>query len=222
MKNKYKLWIIEGYFLLVFILALSSNFKFHYFFFYFLLYTGVLLPIFFPIFLIASGIFEKNRKWITGLILITIEVIVIILIMLSMSSPIETVVSNLNLNLYDSKIVSDKSTKGFFGDGMYYIVIDCKKSKEKISEQISNSWKSLPFTNNLNLIMYEENNYHYHLAQDIVLPRIEDGYYLFVNRHSSAKSKYQDDDLFDYHSFDFTLAIYDIKTALLYYFEYDT
>lgn len=219
MKNKYKVFIIGSYFLLTFILALFSNLQ--YFFFYILFYASALLPIFFPIFLITCGIFEKNRKWVTGLILITIEMIAIIFIMIPMCSPIKTVVNNLNLNLYDSKIVSEKSTKGFFGDGMYYIVIDCKKSKEKVLEQLNNRWELFPLTNNLNLIMYEGNN-NYHLAQDIGLPEIEDGYYLFINKHSSAKNKYRDDDLFDDHSFDFILAIYDIKTDLLYYFEYDT
>ena len=221
MKTKYKMCIIVGYFLLTFMLVLYSNF--HYFFFYLLFYASVLLPIFFPIFLIICGIFKKNKKWITGLILITIELIVVIFIMISISTPIKTVGSNLNLNLYDSEIVSKKSTKGFFGDGIYYIVIDCKNSKKEVLEQISNRWKLLPFTDNLNLIMYERNsNYHYRLAQDVGLPKIEDGYYLFVNRYFNAKNKYQDDDLFDYHSFDFTLAVYDKKTDLLYYFEYDT
>jgi len=45
---------------------------------------------------------------------------------------------------------------------------------------------------------------------------------LFVDRHSESKDIHSDIDLFSRHSFNFTIALYDVDSNTLYYYEFDT
>lgn len=55
-----------------------------------------------------------------------------------------------------------------------------------------------------------------------VVPKIENGYYCFVDRHSQSKDKKDDSPLLNRYSINCSLAIYDTDTNLLYYLELDT
>lgn len=126
----------------------------------------------------------------------------------------------------DFIIVEEADTHGgFHGDGSYYLILDCSKNKEKALENIK-SWKELPLSKNLNLIMYggekDGMTYGYNLAEEAKIPEIENGYYYFCDRHSESTDSSDDTNLFTRASFNFTLAIYDSDTDRMYYFEFDT
>ena len=114
---------------------------------------------------------------------------------------------------------------GFLGDGSYYLILDCSDN-EAAALSIVADWKRLPLSENLSLIMYggEKNgrSYGYYLFKEAHMPVIENGYYCFKDRHFEAKDVSDDAELFNRFSYNFSLAVYDIDTNRLYYFEYDT
>jgi len=127
----------------------------------------------------------------------------------------------------DSTIEYEDSHGGFHGDGGTYAKIKLDgKGTEKAILEIKNSWKSLPLSENLSLIMYggmrDNIEYIYNLADEFKIPHIENGYWLFIDRHSKSINNYDDTDLFNRHSFNFTLALYDADENVLYYIEFDT
>ena len=126
----------------------------------------------------------------------------------------------------DFLVVEELDTHGgFHGDGSYYLILDCSNNKVKALE-IVKDWKTLPLTENLNLIMYggEKDNvtYGYELAKEAHIPKVKNGYYIFEDRSSESKDSTDDTELFDRYSFNFSIAIYDCDTDKLYYFEFDT
>ena len=114
---------------------------------------------------------------------------------------------------------------GFYGDGSYYLILDCSEETEQAAELIKD-WTLLPLTENLELVMYggekDGLSYEYNLAEEAHWPTIRNGVYKFVDRHSEATNKSDDTNLMGRHSFNFSVAVYDLDTNTLYYFEFDT
>lgn len=111
---------------------------------------------------------------------------------------------------------------GFHGDGTGYVKISFSNSDclDEIKE--SSAWKPLPLTENIahlvSIIQYdlqrEDGNPE--------IPEIKNGYYCFVDRHSESRDRKDDSEVFDRHSYNFTVAIYDTDTDILYYMGFDT
>lgn len=112
---------------------------------------------------------------------------------------------------------------GFQGEGSHYLILDCSDNKEKALE-IVRDWKKLPLSKNLNHIMYgeEDINFEINLAEEAHIPKIENGYYIFVDSQAEGKDNGDDSELFNRYSFNFEIAIYDCDTDRMYYFEFDT
>ncbi|WP_326909909.1 hypothetical protein [Sedimentibacter sp. MB31-C6] len=118
---------------------------------------------------------------------------------------------------------------GFHGDGEKFakIIFDNKNGLNILSQiEKSNRWNKLPLTKNLNLIMYggvkDNVEYSYNLAEKSEIPEIKSGYWYFNDRHSESMHPEKDAELFDRHSFNFTIAMYDVDNNTLYYLEFDT
>ncbi len=144
----------------------------------------------------------------------------------------------LNLTACSGEAAADKDYFGFCkkdfivteegdfkGGGSYYLILDCSKNREQAVENLS-SWNKLPLSENLNLIMYggerEGVTYNYNLAEKAKIPEVENGYYCFLDRHSTSKDNRDDSELFHRNSFNFSLAVYDSAIDMMYYFEFDT
>jgi len=126
----------------------------------------------------------------------------------------------------DFSVVEELDTHGgFHGDGSYYLILDCSNNKEQALKKVE-GWNKLPLSENLNLIMYggrkDGVTYGYELAEEAHMPAIDNGYYMFEDRHSESKDSRDDSELFDRYSFNFSIAIYDSDTNRMYYFEFDT
>lgn len=126
----------------------------------------------------------------------------------------------------DFSVIEEFDTHGgFHGDGSYYLILDCSENKQDALENAS-GWKPLPLSENLALIMYggckDGMWYGYNLAKEANIPAIENGYYIFKDRHSDSRNSADDSELFNRHSFNFSIAIYDLDTDIMYYFEFDT
>ena len=131
-----------------------------------------------------------------------------------------------DFNIEVFTVVEEKDTHdGFLGDGEYYLILDCSEKVEQAKEIIED-WKPLPFTENLQLVMYggEKNGkyYGYELVEYANWPVINNGVYKFLDRHSETVDPSDDTDLIDRASFNFSVAVYDLDTNTLYYFEYDS
>ena len=123
-------------------------------------------------------------------------------------------------------VVEEKDTHGgFHGDGSYYLILDCSQNSE-CAHEIIQGWKELPLSNNLELVMYggekDGVSYGYNLAEEAHWPTISNGVYKFVDRHSESVDKLDDTSLLNRYSFNFSVAVYDLDTDTLYYFEMDT
>ena len=126
-------------------------------------------------------------------------------------------------------VIDEKDTHGgFHCDGDYYLILDCSEKAEQAKELID-GWKPLPLTENLQRIMnmtcsgVEDGVYYSKTLTEIAhWPIIENGVYKFIDRHSDAIDESDDTDLFNRYSYNFSIAVYDLDTDILYYFEFDT
>lgn len=110
---------------------------------------------------------------------------------------------------------------GLLGDGLYYLILDCSEKQETALKKVQD-WKPLPLSENLNRMLYGGGSYSYGLAGETHIPKIENGYYLFKDRHSESTDSSDDTALFDRYSFNFSVGIYDTDTDRLYYLAFDT
>ena len=138
----------------------------------------------------------------------------------------EYIYENIGVDISNCNIVTDNDDHaGFVGDGQYIVTIDCSDNYENALNQVA-SWNPLPLTENLQLIMYggkkNGTTYAFYLAKKNRIPEINNGYYSFVDRHRESTNMYSDEELFNRHSFNFTIALYDKDTNHLYYYEFDT
>ena len=118
---------------------------------------------------------------------------------------------------------------GFHGDGEKFAKIEFDNNNGlNVLTQIEKNdrWKKMPLTENLNLIMYgggkDNVEYAYNIAKKSGIPEIKNGYWYFIDRHSESKHPEKDMELFDRHSFNFTISLYDADNNTLYYLEFDT
>lgn len=145
------------------------------------------------------------------------------------SSPTQVIKTKINLDISKCKIENKIDEHAFNGDGDYFIIANCSESPDDILNQLSD-WKNLPFSENLQIMMYGgkkgTTTYGHRLAEKIGIPLIENGYYYFVDRfakkYNDIEDIYSDEALLDRSSFNFTIAIYDTDSDLLYYYEFDT
>ena len=133
------------------------------------------------------------------------------------------ILDNIEISNDSCKVVYDKDTHvGFLGDGDYFAKIECENIS---SSELTSNWKKLPLSESLVEITEMEqcddkaclDFYH---KYDV--PSIENGYYYFLDRHTEAKDKFDDSDINNRSSWNFTLGIIDIDTNTIYYYEFDT
>lgn len=143
-------------------------------------------------------------------------------------TPNEHISNEIKLDVSGCTIINDNDTHGgIHGDGERMISLDC--SNTNILERV-NKWNRLPLSDNLGIVMYsgEKNGeiYGYDLAKDNNIPKIDNGYYYFVDRYTKYYKDYEDIysdyKLLDRTSMNFIVAMYDLDTNYLYYYEYDS
>ena len=81
------------------------------------------------------------------------------------------------------------------------------------------NWKELPITERLYNKVCK-----YAIDEDMNVPEVSNGYWFVLDRHSKAKDKYNEEEIFeeDRHSNNFTVAVFDIDAKILYIYEIDT
>lgn len=120
------------------------------------------------------------------------------------------------IDVSKGKVISENDTHGFHGDGLYFSEI--KFSDDSTVSQIKENeyWHKMPLSKNLNEFIYEP------LDDGIKIPKITNGYYYFYDRHSESSNPYDDTELLNRGSYNFTVMIYDCDTDTLYVCREDT
>lgn len=114
---------------------------------------------------------------------------------------------------------------GFHGDGTIYVAIQFQDDAVEAEILENTRWKSLPLTDTLSTLIYgtttvtQEGSVSIGPYLDVTIPEVNNGYYFFYDRQREI---YEDSEVLNRTSFNYTIAIYDADTNQLYYCEYDT
>lgn len=117
---------------------------------------------------------------------------------------------------------------GFHGDGMTYITLSF--SDEKVLKTIEDKpeWKQFPLDETVKALVYGVSNGGSRVGPFLsdengngVVPEIENGYYLLIDRQAEP-GKATGADILNRSSFNFTSGIYDTDTNTLHFLKLDT
>ena len=119
---------------------------------------------------------------------------------------------------------------GFHRDGCACVSIQFEDDSCENIISDKEHWQPLPLSYNLCKIVYGVKEGEYTSGPYIkfdddntpAVPKIDEGYYFFLDRHSQRKDAYDDSEIFERSSYNLTVAIYDSSTDILYYLELDT
>jgi len=166
----------------------------------------------------------KSRDNILYFLLVICVIIIFIGLNYNMNkNRIKTMSERIEIDLDNCKFENRKDTHGgFLGDGESFVKITCPNLK---NEELSSNWKKLPLSNAL--------DYATHIKEctgdgckDIyeryLIPTDISGYYYFLDRYREAKDKFDDSEINNRSSYNFTLAILEKDTNIIYYYELDT
>lgn len=138
----------------------------------------------------------------------------------------------LSVDVTDGTVLhTEDSHGGFLGDGLTFTQIQfgTKDCLQAIAE--SPDWKPLPLPAELSLLLYGgemgDRCERAPLESDAkkapcMQKKIENGYYYFLDRYMQNYPNEADTPLFARFSWNFTLALYDADTDILYYIKFDT
>lgn len=138
------------------------------------------------------------------------------------NNKINVISKNIEFDIKECKIENDVDTHGgFLGDGEYFAKIKCPTVK---NAQIIKKWRKYPMSEELQKVL-EIKLCNSDGCEDVYdrynIPKLEVGYYYFLDRHSDAKDKY-DDKSINRSSYNFSLGIYDFANETIYFYELDT
>ena len=106
---------------------------------------------------------------------------------------------------------------GFHGDGESYVKVYFSDNQaEKFISKIKTNihWQELP--------MPEILQKHNTINEEIKIPEIEKGYWFFIDRHNKTINKYDYSGIFDRASYNYSIAVFDTFSNILYYYALDT
>lgn len=152
------------------------------------------------------------------IIAIVLVIMVFALAGCGQKNPLRSFSKDCGIDLSEGEIIFyEDNHGGFHGDGFSLLIADYSQSPLVEEEFDSNDlWHRFPLPDSLNTFVYQP----YDSA--LQLPLVENGYYYFYNRHSEATDPYDASKLLQGFSFNFTFAIYDLDTNILYLCKYDT
>ena len=118
-----------------------------------------------------------------------------------------------------SKMEEKDTHGGFHGDGETLVKFYFSdKQAQNFTSNISNNlhWNELPIPETLQHCAYDS------IDEDIKIPFINNGYWLFLDRHSKTTDKYNYYEMFGRASSNYSIAIFDIDSNILYIYSLDT
>lgn len=144
-------------------------------------------------------------------------ILVCLLLVGCRNNELETISKNLDINVRDGEIIVYEDERGWFNDGETYAKIQFHLNSIESNIKNNIAWKDLPFDNNIEMILYGNDESNSILVDgESRIPKISNGYYYFKDKQGN------DENLFDRNSYNFILSIYDSDMKVLYYIEIDT
>ena len=144
-------------------------------------------------------------------------------------SEIEYINKQIKINILEPTNISyEDSHGGFHGDGTTFAKLEfSSEDKERVIEEFKeNNWFNTQLSDNINIFIYGgmKNGvfYDFNIAKEFKIPKVENGYWYFVDRNSENGDSSSDSEIFNRNSFNITVALYDLDENILYYLEFDT
>lgn len=141
----------------------------------------------------------------------------------------DQIISNaIEIDISSGKEISKTDSHGgFHNDGCEYTLIQFPD--DSILDEIKKNehWHSLPMSVQSAALIYgiPEADIAPYLTNEQgepMIPEVKNGYYYFRDRHSESDDCYDDSNVLERYSFNFTFAVYDTDTNLLHYLIFDT
>ncbi len=131
----------------------------------------------------------------------------------------------LGLDLSKGEEISSYDTHGgFHGDGASCVAYRFEDDAVLKEIEASSRWSAFPLDDTARALVYGLSNGTSQIGPMLndeqgepLVPQIENGYYLLIDRQTDAEG-----DMLDRYSFNFTLGLYDIDARTLYYCKLDT
>lgn len=136
---------------------------------------------------------------------------------------LRTVSKDLGVSAQRGTVLSHEDTHGAMSDGHTFTVVSF--SDDRCLHSLQGNWNPLPMTENLSVLIYGSKMRGPALTDEegkCCIPVIEEGYYIFRDRHPKATDPTSDFEIFRRASFNYTIGLYDTGTNTLYYFKEDT
>lgn len=160
--------------------------------------------------------FKKHKFALIAIIMVLIMIIMYILYDFSVYGEIRR---ELKINVKSCDIIKSKDTHGgFHGDGQLFAVFDCSKDSNKIIEQMK-EWDLLPINDDYLKKLFDgikTNDLYVNEMKEYDILNLQNGYYYFKGINPYV----WDDGSKEY--FNERIAIYDLDTNILYFYESDT
>ena len=130
-----------------------------------------------------------------------------------------------------AKVVSEMDThSGFHGDGEKYMEFQFKDDTFENTIKEDNTWHSLPLQDDVITALFYGlemdgavyGPYLWSEQGEPLMPNVENGYYLFYDRHPESSVPFNSTGVLERSSLNFTAALYDADAEILYYVELDT
>lgn len=169
-----------------------------------------------------------NKRW-----LLPVCAALAICLVVFRQKPLQKQISEeIGVDVTHAEILSEMDTHGgFHGDGVSCVVLQLDEpARDAIKAQ---EWKSMPMDQTTEILLYgvtqetPDGAYTYgpYLSGEDnqpLVPQIQDGYYLLLDRHSAAKPDQDPAEILQRGSQNLTVALYDDATGILYVCKLDT
>lgn len=138
------------------------------------------------------------------------------------------ILENTGINISDGTVKEFYYTGGFHGDGTVFSVLRISNGKAGDEIKKREDWKKLPLDDTVKALLYGTDvssgdlfvsvgPYFTNEDGETLFPQVYEGYYYFYDRDSENK-----EDILNRPSLNFTAAIYDTDSGILYYGRMDT
>ncbi len=176
----------------------------------------------------------KVKRLIGAIIAIAIASMLLNGCMSRKESGMRHISETLSIDCSSAELISKyDSHGGFHGDGTSFYELRFRDTSQVTNISGSDDWNEFPLSDNAASLIWGLQT-EYEDASPLVtkdndwdnplFPKVEHGYWFFLDRHSYATDPKDDSHVLDSSrpSFNFTVAIYDTDSNTLYYSEFDT
>ncbi len=147
-----------------------------------------------------------------------------------MNSILSEISKTIGAEVSAGEVMSESDSHGgFHGDGDTIVVIQFADTSFSTQVEENEEWNAMPLTENLTALVYGIRKEDGSVGPMIhsgdgtpAIPEVENGYYYFRDRHSQSTDPTDDSGVLGRASYNFTIAIYDTDSKILYYMELDT